>query len=314
MKVSIRLLLLSLVLLALVVAGCGGGKSSITTANTGAGSSGSGSSSTATHLIAKAEMAGGKSVELRGDFLSDTTTMRQRLKADLEDAALAAGTSISFCLVHGTAASAPLGVGMTGKDDETEMDDADEAQLELDSQNKQTVPAVAAGDVLEARSGAKMDGTADCTATLLISATFQTAPAEIEETELRAETETEDSMMAEVKLRSDFQSETGRTRLRGRFEDSALASGSSVSFCLVSGKNNTALAVAKIGSGMDMSDNEAEAAFVLDSTKGQTVPAVAAGDSIEAHQGANTDGTAVCSAATLLASATFQAEDNEKEK
>lgn len=312
MKHCIRLLLLPLLLLALALAGCAGGKN--TTANPADGATGSSGSNSgsATHLIAKAEtVVNGSSVELHGDFLNDTAAMAQQLKGDLEDAGLAAGTSVSFCLLQGST-EVPLAVGATGADDETEIEDADEVQFHLDSANQQTVPAVNAGDTLEAHSGATAEGSPDCTATLLISAKFQAVPAnEDQETELNAETESQDSMGAQLKLRGDFQSEFDRTRLRGRFEDSGMSSSTTISFCLVTGEgSSTGLAVSTIGSDMDPEDHEGRAQFVLDSQKGDTVPAVVAGNSIEAHSGANTDGTPACDAASLLASATFQPKDD----
>ncbi len=68
-----------------------------------------------------------------------------------------AATSISFCLVH-SSTSTPLAVGVTEKNEEIEIEEQDEAEFELDSQQGETVPAVVAGDKLEARQGATSSG------------------------------------------------------------------------------------------------------------------------------------------------------------
>jgi hypothetical protein len=74
------------------------------------------------------------------------------------------GTAISFCLVKPTVTT-PLAAPQT--------DAQGVAQFELNTQNGQTVPRVNSGDKLEARQGAMSSGTADCSAPLLVSATFQ---------------------------------------------------------------------------------------------------------------------------------------------
>ncbi len=122
-------------------------------------------------LEAENEMeSGGVEIELKGDFRSEFD--RQRLRGEFKDNALVSGTTISFCLVTSSGSMA-LAVAKTGSND------GNEAQFELDSKKGQTVPTVVAGNKLEARQGATTGGTADCSAPLLASATFQ--PKEEEE-------------------------------------------------------------------------------------------------------------------------------------
>jgi hypothetical protein len=299
-----------LVLLALSLTGCGGVKTSSNSNNGGSDQPGQPQSGEV-RLRAKAEaVINGHQVELNGDFRNEAG--RQRLKGDLEDAGLAAGTSISFCLVT-SSGTVPLAVGVIGRNEEDELEEPDEAEFELDSEKGQTVPAVAVGDKLEARQGATMSGTADCSATLLISATFQPDNNNEEQEEVRLRAEAQIENQTEVELKGDFRNEFDRRRLKGEFKDGGLAAGASISFCLVTSSGRMALAVAKLGSNQHAEDdngneNENEAEFELDSEKGQTVPNVVAGNTLEARQGANASGAANCSA-PLLISAVFQPKD-----
>ena len=313
---------LPMALLALALAGCaGGGSSAFDSANKGtsggSGSSGSGSGggqSGEVRLLANAHgVVNGKEVSINGDFRDDTT--RQRLQGDLEDAALAAGTQVSFCLVHGTTTT-PLAVGVTGQGDEPgEIEDADEAEFGLDTQHGQTVPAVVVGDKLEGHQGAGSSG-ADCTTPAIISATFAADPNNNNNNnnnnnqEVRllasAHQEVNENEATELTLNGDFRIDGTRTRLKGSFEDGNLPVGTSISFCLVSGtESTTGVGVGKLAPNDNPAEPAPEAEFSLDSQKGQTVPTVTTGDKLEAHQGANADGTANCGAPLLL-SATFQ--------
>jgi len=102
----------------------------------------------------------GIEAQLQGDFRSSAA--RQRLSGELKNINLDLGTDISFCLDSGGVtslqATAPVqavaGVNI--------------AAFELDTNYWVVVPAVVAGDVLEAHQG-----TGDCSAPLLISAKFQ---------------------------------------------------------------------------------------------------------------------------------------------
>ena len=70
--------------------------------------------------------------------------------------------------------------------------------------------------------------------------------------------------------------------------------GVSISFCLVHGTTTTPLAVGVTGQGDEGEiEDPDEAEFGLDSQHGQTVPAIAVGDKLEAHQSATrrTDNT-----------------------
>lgn len=101
----------------------------------------------------------GIETQLIGDFR--TSPIRQRLSGELQNINLDLGTDISFCLASGGTttlqAVAPVELIVGVKI----------AQFELDTEFGDTVPSVAVGDVLEAHQG-----TADCSAPLLVSATF----------------------------------------------------------------------------------------------------------------------------------------------
>lgn len=334
MKDSKRMLfILSLALLAFTVVGCGGGSkgaadtlangsSSKSGGSGGSGSGGGGGQAQEIRLLAKGQaVVNGKEVTLNGDFRNDTT--RIRLQGDLEDAGLATGTSVSFCLTNAAGTTA-LAVGVIGQNDENEVEDADEAEFGLDSQKGQTVPNVAVGDKLEAHQGTGANGAASCTGALIISATFQADPNNNnnanngnngnngnnnnnQDVELiaKASVEQNENEASEVSLNGDFRVQSGRTRLKGSFEDGALAVGTQISFCLVTASGSTAVGVGTLRANDNPAEIAPEAEFSLDSQKGQSVPTVVAGNTLEAHQGANADGSANCTG-TLLISATFQ--------
>jgi len=104
----------------------------------------------------------GMQAELKGQFRIEAEG--QRLRGELDNSGFTMGTAISFCLVKPTVTT-PLAAPQT--------DAQGVAQFELNTQNGQTVPRVNSGDKLEARQGAMSSGTADCSAPLLVSATFQ---------------------------------------------------------------------------------------------------------------------------------------------
>jgi len=104
----------------------------------------------------------GMQAELKGQFRLEAEG--QRLRGELDNSGFTMGTAISFCLVKPTVTT-PLAAPQT--------DARGVAQFELNTQNGQTVPRVNSGDKLEARQGAMSSGTADCSAPLLVSATFQ---------------------------------------------------------------------------------------------------------------------------------------------
>lgn len=104
----------------------------------------------------------GIQAELKGQFRIEAEG--QRLRGELDNSGFSVGTAISFCLVKPTVTT-PLAAPQT--------DAQGVAQFELNTQNGQTVPRVNSGDKLEARQGAMSSGTADCSAPLLVSATFQ---------------------------------------------------------------------------------------------------------------------------------------------
>lgn len=104
----------------------------------------------------------GIQAELKGQFRIEAEG--QRLRGELDNSGFSMGTAISFCLVKPTGTT-PLAAPQT--------DAQGVAQFELNTQTGQTVPRVNTGDKLEARQGAMSSGTADCSAPLLVSATFQ---------------------------------------------------------------------------------------------------------------------------------------------
>jgi hypothetical protein len=124
-----------------------------------------------TELQANAQaMVNGMQAELVGRFQSEMEG--KSLRAELDNANLAMGTPVSFCLVTQSGsmplAAAPItgGMGMGMGTDEV-------AEFEADSVAGQAVPNVVAGNKLEARQGTMASGMADCAAPLLVSAIFQ---------------------------------------------------------------------------------------------------------------------------------------------
>jgi hypothetical protein len=109
---------------------------------------------------AQADIAG-MQTSLAGQFRTEAEG--QRLTGELDNRNVPTGTAISFCLVQpsGTTALAAPETNAQGV-----------AQFELNTQNGQAVPKVSVGDKIEAHQGATNSGGADCSAPLLVSATF----------------------------------------------------------------------------------------------------------------------------------------------
>jgi hypothetical protein len=104
----------------------------------------------------------GVQAELRGQFRIEAEGTR--LTGELDNSDFPSGTAISFCLVK-PSMTIPLAAPDTNAQGV--------AQFELNTQNGQTVPRVNSGDKLEALQGAMSSGTPDCSAPLLVPATFQ---------------------------------------------------------------------------------------------------------------------------------------------
>jgi hypothetical protein len=101
--------------------------------------------------------------ELRGDYREKIGP--DRLNAELEKINLPAGTPVAFCLVHGGVATS---IGVTNVR-------GFNAEIELESEDGDTVPKVVAGDLLQAhqRLTAPFNTAPTCGEVLLISAPFQ---------------------------------------------------------------------------------------------------------------------------------------------
>jgi hypothetical protein len=113
-------------------------------------------------LQAKAQASiNGMQAELNGQFRSEAEG--QRLTGEVDNLNLAAGTNVSFCLAQGSG-SKPLAVSQINMS---------MVQFTLNTQSGQMVSKVNVGDTLEARQGATGSGMADCSAMLLVSASFQ---------------------------------------------------------------------------------------------------------------------------------------------
>ena len=104
----------------------------------------------------------GVPAQLHGQFRIEAEGVR--LTGELDNSNFPSGKAISFCLSKPTV-RIPLAAPDTNAQGV--------AQFELNTQSGQTVPTVNVGDKIEARQGATTAGSADCTAPLLISATFQ---------------------------------------------------------------------------------------------------------------------------------------------
>ena len=149
MRLTVTICLLLSMATALVLAGCGGGDPR-----------------GETELQAQAQaLIQGAQTELQGQFRIESDD--RRLRVELDTGGLPLGQPVSFCLVT-SSGSTPLSAPqlVTGKGQEF-------AQFQLDSGAGQTVPSVIAGNQLEAREGASSSGAVDCSAPLLLSATFQ---------------------------------------------------------------------------------------------------------------------------------------------
>jgi hypothetical protein len=117
-------------------------------------------------LQARAQsMIDGMQAELKGQF--EIEMEGRDLMAELDNANVPMGTSISFCLVTGSG-STPLAAPQTMPGQMQSI-----ASFELKSETGQAVPNVVSGNKLEAREGAMPSGMADCGAPLLMSAIFQ---------------------------------------------------------------------------------------------------------------------------------------------
>ncbi|SRR6266536_67552 len=109
----------------------------------------------------------------------------------------------------------------------------------------------------------------------------------------------------EAGLDGQFHNEMEGKRLKAELDNANFATGTSISFCLVTRSGSTPLAAPQIVAGMGMGTGQDVAEFELNSEMGQAVPNVVAGDKLEARQGAMASGMADCGA-PLLVSATFQ--------
>jgi hypothetical protein len=109
----------------------------------------------------------GFETELRGDYRERVG--RDRLNAELEKINLPVGTPVAFCLVHAGAQS------VIGVADVVKAGGIFEAEIELESQDGDTVPTVKAGDLLQAhqRATAPFNPNPTCGELLLLSAPFR---------------------------------------------------------------------------------------------------------------------------------------------
>jgi hypothetical protein len=108
----------------------------------------------------------GFETELRGDYREQNAPVR--LNAELEKINLPVGTPVAFCLVQGGVKSL-IGVGRVAT-----VAGVPVAQIELEANDGDTVPSVAAGDVLQAhqRTTAPFNPNPTCGSVLLLSAPF----------------------------------------------------------------------------------------------------------------------------------------------
>ena len=139
----------------------GGGNGGGTTA--ASGNTGGGGNGTEVRLRARGVGAGvaGAAPELSGDFRSRGTEVR--LQGELENlTGFAVGSQITFCLTHATTTTA-LATSLVELEAGVNV-----AEFNLESKNGATVPAVQAGDVLAAFSGATCGA-----GTAIASGTFQ---------------------------------------------------------------------------------------------------------------------------------------------
>ena len=109
----------------------------------------------------------GVEAELRGDFRSKGSPIR--LNAELENINLPAGTKVAFCLLQNGTKSR-IGVGQVHMEAGRPV-----AEIELEANDGDSVPTVAAGDVLQARQkkSAPFNANPGCGASLLVSAAYR---------------------------------------------------------------------------------------------------------------------------------------------
>jgi hypothetical protein len=87
----------------------------------------------------------GKTLEGNADFRSDSNNNRMRLNVEVEHVNLLAGTTLDVSIQHGT--SSPMMVG------HIMLSANGEGELELNSQDGATVPAVQGGDMVIVSNG-----------------------------------------------------------------------------------------------------------------------------------------------------------------
>ena len=109
----------------------------------------------------------GFEAELRGDYRERSG--RDRLNSELEKINLPVGTPIAFCLLHNGASS------LIGISDVVKAGGVLRTQIELESEDGDSVPKVVAGDMLQAhqRTSTPFNPNPTCSEAILISATFK---------------------------------------------------------------------------------------------------------------------------------------------
>jgi hypothetical protein len=109
----------------------------------------------------------GVEAELRGDFRSNGSPIR--LNAELENINLPVGTKVAFCLLQNGTKSR-IGVGQVHMEAGRPV-----AEIQLEANDGDSVPTVAAGDVLQARQkkSAPFNPNPGCGTSLLVSAAFR---------------------------------------------------------------------------------------------------------------------------------------------
>jgi hypothetical protein len=109
----------------------------------------------------------GFEAELRGDYRERPG--RDRLNAELEMINIPVGTPIAFCVVHNGAQS------LIGIADVVKVGGMLRTEVELEAEEGDSVPAVKAGDLLQAhqRTAAPFNPAPTCGDVLLLSAPFQ---------------------------------------------------------------------------------------------------------------------------------------------
>lgn len=117
--------------------------------------------------VRKNAQINGIEAQLRGDFRANPNPIR--LNSDLENINLPVGTPVAFCLVQGTTRTL-IGVAPVAT-----VGGILDATVELSARDGDTVPAVNAGDRLQARQSktAPFNPNPNCSSPLLISGNFQ---------------------------------------------------------------------------------------------------------------------------------------------